>query len=359
MNILILPPIGWDYPMRQRPQHLASAFGELGRDVVYVDVNPGARSREVAENVRVFAPTPGAKWRRTIKAVADPAAIVAKGIRSAYDTAPDPQIVTMIAGLPDPLVAVIQSPAFAPLVPCLKEKGARIVYDRLDDWPRFPNAPDRWAELDAALLLDADLVWGTCAPLLKGIKGAVLIPNGFDPERFSQPVHGEPSDLLGRHPRVLYAGTLAEWFDFDLVYEAARQLPRFSWVLIGRFHNPTHKLNEPVPANIHFLGHRPYESLSAYYHACDVGIIPFRDIPLCKSVDPVKVYEYLASGLPVVATHLPAVAKFPRVRLVHDTKDFVEAVQASISAPHLDKIVSEFLQDKSWKDRALAALSTL
>lgn len=365
MNFLFLPPIGWNYPMRQRCHHLAVEFGRLGHGVTYVDVNPDAPAGEVAAGVTVWAPPVGGRRRRLHRAaLRTPRLLLGTHPRLLYRTTMDPALAELAASLPGPLVAVIQSPAFAPLVADLKKAKATVVYDRLDDWPHFPNAPEGWAEGDRELIRSADLLWATSPVLLEGIRqegrAAELVPNGYDPELF-RPDREPASEMLpGNPPRVVYAGTLAEWFDDELVTKAAERTPDLSWVIVGRFHDDE---DEGIGFSIqldnwHWIGPRPYEELGALYRHAAVGLIPFRDLPLCRAVDPVKAYEYLASRLPVVATGLPGLADTPGVSLVDSVDDFVAAVRAAVRTPPDWRRVEDYLSRKSWRDRALAALAS-
>jgi glycosyltransferase involved in cell wall biosynthesis len=83
--------------------------------------------------------------------------------------------------------------------------------------------------------------------------------------------------------------------------------------------------------NVKILGPRPYSDLPAYLSAMDVGLIPFQQDPVTYHADPIKAYEYLASGLPVVATDLPALRRLDHVvRLADSTGAFLDQIQAAL-----------------------------
>jgi glycosyltransferase involved in cell wall biosynthesis len=82
---------------------------------------------------------------------------------------------------------------------------------------------------------------------------------------------------------------------------------------------------------VKILGPRPYSELPAYLSAMDVGLIPFQQDPVTYHADPIKAYEYLASGLPVVATDLPALRRLDHVvRLADSTGAFLDQIQAAL-----------------------------
>ncbi len=94
-----------------------------------------------------------------------------------------------------------------------------------------------------------------------------------------------------------------DWFDADLVNALTDELPEVDFVLIG----PEKEIRPKLQARkiLHLLGRRPFEALSSYLHHADVGIIPFNRTKhpnLVNAINPLKLYEYTACGLPVVAT---------------------------------------------------------
>lgn len=131
-------------------------------------------------------------------------------------------------------------------------------------------------------------------------KPHLVTENGVDYDHFSVP-QPEPEDLAAIPcPRLIYAGALDHRFDFDLVEQVAAGNPRLSLIIIG-----------PVPKqygkrlrgeNIYRLGARAYRSIPAYFQHCDLGVLPLNDHPSNEARSPMKLYEYAASGLPVITT---------------------------------------------------------
>ena len=97
--------------------------------------------------------------------------------------------------------------------------------------------------------------------------------------------------------------------DVELIAGLARQRPDASVVVIGPTATPRGSgANLP---NVHWLGPRDHQLLPDYLRFFDVGLIPFRHVPVAHNANPIKLYEYLAAGVPVVSTALPAVRPVP------------------------------------------------
>ena len=106
--------------------------------------------------------------------------------------------------------------------------------------------------------------------------------------------------------------------------------------------------------NIHWLGARDHALLPAYLRYFDVGLIPFKHVPLTHNANPIKLYEYLAAGAPVVSTSLPAVQPIPgSVWLADDAARMADAVQAAgaSNAPALRAGRSQLMLAESWTAR--------
>ena len=108
-------------------------------------------------------------------------------------------------------------------------------------------------------------------------------------------------------------------------------------------------------ANVHFLGRQPYESLPGYYHAFDVGLLPYLQNRWMHYSSPNKIYQYLAAGRPVVSTAFPEVKRYDQVIAVCDSKeDFVVEVEKAISSKDQQRIEAgrEIARENSTERRA-------
>jgi glycosyltransferase involved in cell wall biosynthesis len=119
--------------------------------------------------------------------------------------------------------------------------------------------------------------------------------------------------------------------DLDIIVRVASDHPTASVVLVGPVSIDTTRLNLP---NVHLFGAQPYADLPAWVQAFDAGIIPYVLNDWTRAVDPLKLLEYLAAGIPVVATPLPEVAKYSEVvRVAGGAGEFSEAVAEVVRAP--------------------------
>ena len=186
---------------------------------------------------------------------------------------------------------------------------ARIVYDCMDDFPLFYAEPRRSTlrAREAVTIARADVVLASSEALFRKCQAlnqsVHLVRNGVRAADFA--CTGDiptPPELKSiRHPILGYYGSVARWLDWRLLLEVAAQEGSWSFVFIGPGEAPS-----PHPSNMHFLGPKPYAALPQYLSAFDVAILPFEVNDITVSVDPLKVYEYMAAGKPVVASRLPA-----------------------------------------------------
>jgi glycosyltransferase involved in cell wall biosynthesis len=95
-----------------------------------------------------------------------------------------------------------------------------------------------------------------------------------------------------------------DWFDADMVYQAAIARPYWSFVLIGNVDTSSVKPLQQLP-NVRFIGEQHYARLPGYLQQFDVALIPFKLTPIIQSTNPVKFYEYLSAGKPVVSVPMP------------------------------------------------------
>lgn len=185
-------------------------------------------------------------------------------------------------------------------------------------------------------------------------KKTLYLPNGVDLSNFSQPDISMPVEYLGLgNPIVVFVGSINYWFDFDLLNNLTKALPRVNFVLIG----PNEQNREQfVPKdNLHLLGRRTYDQIPRYLYHADIGIIPFnaRDYPeLIHAVNPLKLYEYAACGLPIVATRWEELEKIdPPASLCETQEDFVKAIETYLNHPIDPKQQMAFAAQHDWSNR--------
>jgi glycosyltransferase involved in cell wall biosynthesis len=354
----------------QRPQQLASRLAAHGR-VVYVDPLGLRRARwtDAARLARrVTAPRRG---RSLVEVVRPTRAAVASGMGAPVDWASrllerDVGRALVKAGITRPLVWV-GTPH--PVVRALLDRNpARLlVYDCMDAVEAFPSVPAGVEEVEDDLARRADLVLATSRILEERMRRlnprTLRVSNAADYAHFSRPI---PTAEIPRetaalpHPMVGYIGEVADWLDVDLVLSMARRQPRWSIVLVGPVApGMAWRLDAP---NVHLLGRRPYADLPAFAAGFDVCIIPFRATVLTAAVNPVKLYEYLATGKPVVSTPLPEVLPFAGPVTVGAGVTFLEAVEHVVSTPASPPAVEarrRIARENTWEARIEAILGGL
>jgi glycosyltransferase involved in cell wall biosynthesis len=191
-----------------------------------------------------------------------------------------------------------------------------LLYHCVDDLAAIPGidaAAFRAAE--EKLLRQADVVFATAEPLAERCRqfnpNTHFLPNVVDAEHFGRALQPGPipDDLAAiPEPRLVYHGVLSDFkVDFALLLKAAKLRPDWHWVLIGeeREGQKSELLGQLAKLpNVHLLGYRPYEVLPDYLRGMQVGLLPTKINDYTRSMFPMKYFEYLAAGLPVVGTRL-------------------------------------------------------
>ena len=231
------------------------------------------------------------------------------------------------------------------------------VYRMADDPTLFPEPyPPRLLRRLPGLIEGVDLVVATARRMVekarahRGSAGVLYLPNGVDYDHFAGD-HAEPADLAAiPRPRVLYVGSLEPWLDTDAIAAAARAHPGFRFVIIGPVRTDLGPLRS-LP-NVVVLGPRPYASVPAYMAHADVGIVPFRRSEAIQAVHPINVYEYLAAGLPVVATDWEELAAMDApIERVDSAEALAAAVDAAVRDPGDPAPRLAFARANSWAAR--------
>jgi glycosyltransferase involved in cell wall biosynthesis len=210
----------------------------------------------------------------------------------------------------------------------------------------------------------ADLVLASAPALakrLRTISSNVLdAPNVADTELFSRALEPGPLDpgmAALPTPRIVFTGAIvAVKLDLPLLASLARLRPSWSFALVGPIGpgEPDADISAIIgEPNIHLLGPRSYGELPDVLRAADAGLIPYARNPLTESIFPMKVYEYLAAGLPVVATELPALAEVTEVATAPDAEGIAELLERALAEqdPERRAARSQAAASHSWERR--------
>jgi glycosyltransferase involved in cell wall biosynthesis len=240
-----------------------------------------------------------------------------------------------------------------------------IAAHELIDTASFRAAEDRFAAR-------ADLVLASAPALAKRLRtvseNVIDAPNVADTELFSKaltpspPAPSDPAMESLPSPRIVFTGAIvATKLDLRLLVELARRRPSWSFALVGPVGPGDPHTNVSALAaepNIHLLGRRSYEQLPNVLRAADAGLIPYARNELTNSIFPMKVYEYLAAGLPVIATPLPALTNVAEVQTAEDADGIARLLERALSddSPELRAERSQMAAAHSW-DRRLEEIA--
>ncbi len=288
----------WDV-MRQRPQYLMAAFAASGHPAYFVDPREGEER-----------------------------------------TADGVTIVPTLEGVPSS--DVILYVHFAPVRRLFERFDApAVLYDVLDDLsiydadevgvPRGARVSAHHPEVIAA----ADIVTVSTPVLADRHRSErpdlLLVPNGVDLARFRPASGGRRHD----RPVVGYHGAIAAWFDFDLYEEVAAAMPDVWFRIVGPVDPRVRDRADHLARldNVELLPPLSPDAIPDLVASFDAGTVPFVVDHMTVAVSPLKMYEYMAAGVPVVATPLPACVSTPGVRIGEGAARFAEALRAALATP--------------------------
>ncbi len=327
--VICLPMIEW-HDRFQRPQQMMRQFARASHLVLYAanqfHSGAAARTRPIETNILEVV-LPG-----------DPAANVYQDTLAGGDCA---RMLAAIERLGADLrlsqaVVVAQHAYWTPLAESLQARfGWPIVYDCMDDHAGFFQIAAEVLKTERRLIAGADLVVASSRRLYEGIRArsrrATLIRNACEYEHFGH--DNDRSPLRPNNPTIGYYGAIAEWFDSNLVAKLAASRPSWRFELIGSTLAGNVRPLDDLP-NVRLLGECPYAELPGRIGGWDAFIIPFRRLPLTEATNPVKVYEMLATGKPVVAVGLPELVPIARkglIRLAASAEKFAAAIERELN----------------------------
>ncbi len=328
--IVYLPTwLRWDQ-MPQRPQFMLEAFAREGHDVWVVDPTLTTPLR-VDDRIRLVG---------SVRAV--------------------------------PGRNVILYTHFAPLVTMIDRfEDAAVVYDLMDDLTIYDDdevgmpQERRVRHHHFAMTERADVVVVSNAVLGERHNtersDLIRVENGVDLARFG--VEGPVADILENRPGVVgYHGAIAQWFDFEIMRALAAAAPDLSFVLVGPVDPRAESDLDRLAAlpNVEHVGEQPGHLIPTFVRGFAVGLIPFVINTMTEGVTPLKMYEYMASEVPVVATPLPACVEHPAVFTGDDPAMLTEAIRAGVemSEAERERLVAH-AREASWDNRIAPLLDRL
>jgi GT2 family glycosyltransferase len=235
---------------------------------------------------------------------------------------------------------------------------SQLIYDCMDNHHGFlesgsqlPAAEQKLIEASDAVVVTSNHIASAVRPLHAQVP---MIRNACAPDHFVAPT---TQPRANQRPVIGYFGAIAEWFDAYLVEQVAQTLTDCDFLLVGGDTASVQAKLCHLP-NVQFTGEVDYQDLPQYVHRMDVLLIPFLINELTLATNPVKAYEALAAGKPVVATPMPELMDTdlaPFVRTGSDPNEITTALRAALAeAPDQAKQQQrvEFARQQTWSHRA-------
>lgn len=351
-DVIVLAIIDFDFRF-QRPQQIAAQFASNGHRVFWISPT------------RFLPPSPAEPYRATMLRDRLWEVRLRGRLPDIYSGALTPELAaSAVAGIRQLCqdwavsegAALIQLPFWRQAALRLREEaGCVVAYDCMDEWDTFPNIAEFNVSEERQLVRESDVLVVSGRTLLEKFTAAgcrpVLARNGVDFEFYNTPrptAGGAPT----RKPVIGYFGAIADWMDLDLVRKAALARPQYSFVMVGQvFRDDVSRIDLP---NVFLAGNKPYAEMPSYLEHFDVCVIPFVLNAITKAADPVKLYEYLSRGKPVVATALAELTECEQlIYIARDAEHYLEQLDVAVAEddPAMRQRRIEYAAANTWELR--------
>ncbi len=360
-DVLVLSIIDFDFRY-QRPQHVAAQLAARGHRVWWVSpmrfLAPDSARAYHVRDLRAGV------WEVELRG---PRPDIYHGELTADDVH---QLAASLGELYRDLAiaenaVLVQLPFWRKLAAALHGAHHSVVaYDCMDEWDAFENIGDFNRREEKSLVRECDVLFVSSERLSTKFRNAgvspVLVRNAVDYEFFQ---NARQTVLLDstRHPVIGYFGAIADWIDLDLIERVARERPAYSFVLIGEVFGRDVSRLERLP-NVRLLGDRPYAKMPSYLREFDVCIIPFLLNEVTAATDPVKLYEYLSLGHPVVTTNMAELQRCAGlIYFAANAREFVLRLDEALAedGSELRPRRIEFARNNTWQGRAAVMDETI
>lgn len=347
-KVIVLNSVPWDLKLKQRPHHLAVEFSKIGYFVVYLEYdNPLQNFRIIKDNLVIV----------NSEIFVEKLPLICK---QCYFLSPN------------------NMPTNYKILKKMKDLGYKFIYDYLDEFHEDISGDlsiqmEVWDKLDT---LNPVVCTATAKRLYKELKKhlgnqqkVVMASNAVNVDHFDfekNKTSVPPADLksvVKKHkPIVGFYGALAPWIDFELLNEIAKKHKEWMFVYLGVDYNGAAVDLEKME-NVYNLGAKNYESLPKYAKYFDCALIPFKRGEIAKATSPVKLFEYMAAGLPTVCTRdLKECEGYDFVYMSKDNDEFEKNLGIAIR-DHRDvekrRRLLEQAQKNTWAERVKVISETL
>lgn len=340
-KIIIFPPIvDWGIPLFQRPQHMAKRFAEYGYLYFYC--------------------TPNSKYDQIY------------GFKEIYKNCFITNRFDLLKKTKRKKIIHLYSTDMKPIDSFINESinsGSLILYEYVDEIHEdiFGSVPDYVLKRHNKLLADERcIVVATADKLFQSVLkyrsiNCALITNGVDYDHFSKHFNiNEMPELIkniksSNKPIIGYFGALAKWFDYKLI-EFIAETNKYEILLIGcKYDESIADYNFERYKNVSIIGPIDYNELPKYGYWFDVSIIPFKINEITESTSPIKLFEYMALGHPIVTTNIPESKKYKSVIIGKDYEDFAVKLDEALhlkSDVNYRKIINKEALNNTWESKA-------
>lgn len=255
----------------------------------------------------------------------------------------------------------------------IKEKytdnGFKIIYEYIDELSDeiSGHLPDFVYDRHKNIIEDkSNIAVGSADKLIeeieeiRGKENVAMITNGVQYDHWqyiSDEVPEKLKDIVSRgNPIIGYFGALAKWFDYELLKKVAKERPNYEIVLIGFLYDNSFKDSKiDELENVHYLGIVDYKELNKYSQYFTISTIPFLLNDITESTSPVKLFEYMAMGHPIVTTDMRECRKYKSVLIGKSHEDFIEKLDFALTLDKNDEYYNYLKEEalaNTWKEKA-------
>lgn len=328
--IVFAPSLDWNTQLFQRPQQLAMALARQGALVFYIQPKPDFKQAPFNQSL--------------------PNLYLCNTLTDTFNLLVKPYVYVLTWNCD--YLRLFDSP--------------RVIYDYVDEIDVFYGDHEQIARNHKHLIREADIVLATASKLFEEVMAVrpdgIYSPNGVEYDHFQVDTEhsATPNDLkkilAEGKPIIGYYGALARWFDYPLVKKLAELRPNYNFVIIGPDYDgtlePTGLLHIP---NIHWLGVKPYAELPSYLHCFDAATIPFQVNEITHAVSPLKLFEYMAGGKPVVITPMHESMRYQGVLVASTAEEFAMQIDRALQIrndPAYHTTIDSIARANTWDTRA-------